>query len=181
MNDKLSAGISYYNVKVSNTVLQISPEEYVQEGEQNNSGFEANITANPIEGLNIIAGYSYNDSKLENANGNEFEGRRPESAGPRNLANLWASYKFMEGKLEGFGLGFGGNYASKNEIFSRNGAGTFTLPEYTVINGSIFYSSQDFLITLKLDNITNKEYYKGWSTISPQKPRVFSIGATYNF
>lgn len=181
LNDKLTAGISYYNVKVSNTVLQISPEEYVQEGEQNNSGFEANITTNPIEGLNIIAGYSYNDSKLENANGNEFEGRRPESAGPRNLANLWASYKFLQGKLEGFGLGFGGNYASKNEIFSRNGAGTFTLPEYTVLNGSIFYSSQDFLITLKLDNMTNKEYYKGWSTISPQKPRVFSIGATYNF
>lgn len=181
LNDKLTAGISYYNVKVSNTVLEISPEEYVQEGEQKNSGFEASITSNPIEGLNIIAGYSYNDSKLENANGNEFEGRRPESAGPRNLANLWASYKFMQGKLEGFGLGFGGNYASKNEIFSRNGAGTFTLPEYTVLNGSIFYSSQDFLITLKLDNMTNKEYYKGWSTISPQKPRVLSIGATYNF
>lgn len=181
LDDRLTAGLSYYNVKVSNTVLQLTPEQYVQEGEQENSGFEASITASPIIGLNIIAGYSYNQSRLENANGNEFEGRRPESAGPRNLANLWASYKFTEGQLEGFGLGFGGNYASKNKIFNRNGAGAFTLPEYTVLNGSIFYSSEDFLITLKLDNITNKEYYKGWSTISPQRPRVFSVGATYNF
>lgn len=180
-NDKLSAGFSYYTVKVENTVLQITPEEYVQEGEQNNSGFEATITANPIQGLNIIAGYSYNQSKLENANGNEFEGRRPESAGPRNLANLWASYKIMEGNLQGFGAGFGGNYGSENKIFNRNGAGAFTLPDYTVINGSLFYASNDFGITLKLDNITNKEYYKGWSTISPQRLRTFSIGVNYNF
>ncbi|MFC6095080.1 TonB-dependent siderophore receptor [Flavobacterium qiangtangense] len=182
LNDKLTAGLSFYTVKVSNTVLQVSPEEYIQDGEQTNKGFEANITASPIAGLNIIAGYSYNDSKLEKAaEGNEFANRRPESAGPQNLANLWATYKILDGKLQGFGLGFGGNYGSENKIFNRNGAGAFTLPDYTVINGSLFYSSNDFLITLKLDNITNKEYYKGWSTISPQRPRIFSIGATYNF
>lgn len=182
LNDRIIASFSLYDVKVSNTVLQVSPEEYIQDGEQRNKGFEASITASPIEGLNIIAGYSYNDSKLEKAaEGNEFAGRRPESAGPQNLANLWATYKIMAGKLQGFGLGFGGNYGSENKIFNRNGSGTFTLSDYTVINGSLFYSSSDFLITLKLDNITNKEYYKGWSTISPQRPRIFSIGATYNF
>lgn len=180
--NRLAATLSYYNIKVENTVLQLSPENYIQDGEQTNKGFEASIIANPIEGLNIIAGYSYNDSNLDNAEqGNDFLGRRPESAGPQNLANLWASYRFSNNALKGFGLGFGGNYASENKIFNRNVAGVFTLPEYTIFNASLFYDVEAFRITLKLDNIANKEYYKGWSTISPQNLRSVSANFTYNF
>ncbi|SFU64479.1 iron complex outermembrane recepter protein [Pustulibacterium marinum] len=181
-NNKLSATLSYYDVQVSNTVIQLDPENYIQDGEQRNKGFEAMITGSPVEGLNIIAGYSYNDSKLEKAaEGNDFLGRRPESAGPQNLANLWASYRFNGGSLDGFGIGFGGNYASENKIFNRNTAGTFTLPEYTVLNASAFYEVDQWRFTLKLDNITNKEYYKGWSTISPQMLRSLTANLTYNF
>ncbi|WP_205729428.1 TonB-dependent receptor [Flavobacterium alkalisoli] len=182
LNNKVIATVSYYDIKVSNTVIQVAPNEYSQGGERYSRGLEASVTASPINGLNIIAGYSYNDSLLETAaEGDDFAGKRPESAGPRNLANLWASYRFKGGKLNGFGLGFGGNYASKNLIFNRNVGGTFTLPEYTVLNASAFYSVDAFSITLKVDNITNKDYYKGWSTISPQKPRIFSANVTYNF
>jgi len=182
LDNKFNATVSYYNTKVTNTVIQVSPEDYIQDGEQVNKGIEASITTSPIEGLNIIAGYSYNDSRLEKADPtNDFLGRRPESAGPQNLANLWASYKFSAGALNGFGLGFGGNYGSENKIFNRNLGGTFTLPEYTVLNASVFYNAADFVITLKLDNITDKEYYKGWSTISPQRPRMFAANLTYNF
>lgn len=182
LNNKLVTSLSYYNTKVTNTVLQISPEDYIQDGEQVNKGFEASITANPVTGLNILVGYSYNDSVLEKAApGNDFAGRRPESAGPQNLANLWASYKFTSGKLNGFGLGFGGNYASENKIFNRNLGGTFAIPEYTVLNASVFYNVDAFVITLKLDNITNEDYYKGWSTINPQRLRAFAANLTYNF
>ncbi|NMH28689.1 TonB-dependent receptor [Flavobacterium silvaticum] len=182
LGDKLVGSASYYHTKVSNKVLNVAPEVYTQGGEQVNKGFEASITANPFEGLNLVAGYSYNDSVLEQADINSgFAGMRPESAGPRNLANLWASYKFGNGSLKGFGLGFGGNYASENKVFNRSNAGTFTLPEYTVFNASVFYNIAAFQVNLKLDNIGNKEYYKGWSTISPQDPRTFSASVTYNF
>lgn len=181
-NGKVSTTLSYYDVKVSNTVIQLDPENYIQDGEQRNKGFEAMIAGSPMEGLNIIAGYSYNDSELvAAAEGNDFLGRRPESAGPQNMANLWASYRFNAGNLKGFGLGFGGNYASENKIFNRNTAGTFTLPEYTVLNASAFYEAKDWTFTLKLDNITNKEYYKGWSTINPQMLRSLTANISYNF
>ena len=49
------------------------------------------------------------------------------------------------------------------------------------MNASAFYRMDAFIITLKLDNITNEEYYKGWSTINPQRPRMFSANLTYNF
>ena len=180
-SDKISATVSYYDIKVTNTVITLGPQDYSQGGERTSKGIEASITANPVAGLNIIAGYSFNDSELTSAApGDPFGGRRPESAGPENLANLWASYRFTEGALRGFGLGFGGNYASENKIFNRDN-GTFTLPEYTILNASAFYGFESFRITLKLDNIANKEYYKGWSTISPQQLRSLSANLKYNF
>lgn len=182
--DKLSATLSYYDITVDNRALRIDTDAnnyfYTQNGEQVSKGFEASITANPLEGLNIIFGYSYNDSELVEGAA-DFKGKRPESAGPMNLANLWASYRFAGGALDGFGLGFGGNYASENMIFNRNLGGAFTLDEYVILNQSVFFDTKDFRITLKLDNIANKEYYKGWSTINPQNLRSLSANFTYKF
>lgn len=188
-NNKVTGSVSYYETKASDMIYTLygptgddptNVQKSIQGAEQTNKGIEFSITANPIEGLNILAGYSYNDSRLS-AGDPDFVGRRPESAGPQNLANLWASYKFGNGALRGFGLGFGGNYGTENKIFNRNLGGTFVLPEYTVLNASVFYNIDAFAITLKVDNLTNEEYYKGWSTINPQKPRIFAANLTYNF
>ena len=181
-NNKVTGSVSYYETEVEDMVYTIygaSTQMSYNDGAQKNKGIEFAITANPVEGLNILAGYSYNDSHLSQGDPT-FINYRPESAGPQNLANLWASYKFSQGALNGFGLGFGGNYGSANKIYNRTN-GAFTLSEYTVINASAFYNIDAFTITLKMDNITDKEYYKGWSTINPQKPRVFAANLTYNF
>ena len=184
LNGRLSATLSYYDIQVKDRALRVDVDAtnyfYTQDGTQESKGFEASLVANPVDGLNIVAGYSYNDSKLTEGAA-DFVGLRPESAGPQNLANLWASYQLTSGKFEGLGFGFGGNYASENKIFNRNLGGAFTLPEYTVVNASVFYGTPDFRISLKLDNIANKEYFKGWSTISPQNQRSLLANFTYNF
>ncbi|RZJ68733.1 MAG: TonB-dependent siderophore receptor [Flavobacterium sp.] len=190
--DKLSATFSYFNIEVEDAVYTVFlpdadptdgiPGDQVsrQDGAQKNRGFEADITANPITGLNIVFGYSYIDARLRQGDP-EFVGHRPESAGPRNLANLWASYKISSGALNGFGLGFGGNYADKNRIMNRATTGTFTLPSYTVLNSSLFYTKEHFTITLKVDNLTNKETFDGWSTVHPRNMRSVLGGLTYKF
>ena len=181
-NNRVTGSVSYYETKVSDMVYTLyGPTTQISynDGGQTNKGIEFSLTANPAAGLNILAGYSYNDSMLT-AGDPSFVNYRPESAGPQNMANLWASYKFSKGVFNGFGLGFGGNYGSKNSIYNRTN-GAFTLPEYTVLNASAFYTINAFVITLKVDNITDKEYYKGWSTINPQKPRVALVNLTYNF
>lgn len=182
--DKLYATLSYYDIKVTDQVYSVRPNAtdvtYYQDGGQHNKGFEAEFIANPVNGLNIILGYSYNDATLTRGDA-DFVGFRPESAGAYNLANLWASYKFTEGLLRGFGLGFGGNYVGDNKIMNRSVSGTFTIPEYTVLNSSLFYNAERFGITLKLNNIANKEIYDGWSTIHPKDPRTFAASFTYRF
>jgi iron complex outermembrane receptor protein len=181
--DKLYATFSYYDIKVKDqvyTVYTATTQTAFQDGAQRNKGFEAEIVANPINGLNIVAGYSYVDALL-NAGDPDFVGHRPESAGPRNTANLWASYKFLEGKLQGFGLGFGGNYADKNLIMNRTVTGQFTIPSYTVLNSSIFYGTEKYTLSLKLDNIANVDTYDGWSTIHPRNMRSLAASFSYRF
>lgn len=189
--DKLTASFSYYETKVSDAVYTVFYEDLdldddvpgdeisFQNGGQKNKGFEADIVANPFTGLTLVMGYSYTDSELT-AGDVDFISKRPESAGPQHLANLWASYKFA-GKLDGFGLGFGGNFASENKIMNRNGAGTFTLRDYTVFNATASYGVAHYLLAFKVDNIANKEYYNGWSTVTPQMPRNVAASFTYKF
>ncbi|GAB2974684.1 TonB-dependent receptor [Mucilaginibacter puniceus] len=179
---KLAATVSYYDIKVNNVVRTIAPNVYAQDGENYSRGFEVDITANPIPGLNIVAGYSHNDSKVTKTNTvSDYLNRRPEEAGPRNMINAWISYRIEQGSVKGLGFGFGGNYASENYILNRQTTGTFALPSYTVLNASVFYSVQAWSLNLKMDNLTNKQYYKGWSTIEAQTPRAVIASVAFKF
>jgi iron complex outermembrane receptor protein len=183
-SDKLTGTISYYDINVANLVTS-NPMYSAQGGEAQSKGFEIDLNAAPIKGLSIIAGYSYNDSKITQGDeGNVWleQGKRPFWSGPKNLLNLWATYKFDEGVLENFGLDFGGNYASENAILDSSVTGKFVLPEYTVLNGSVFYNTTKFRVALNINNITNKDYFNGgWSTLNPQKPRNAVASFTYKF
>lgn len=182
--DIISTSFSYYNIDVKDRVIT-DPNNVngaIQGGERNSKGVEFSFTANPLQGLNIIAGYSYNDSEVtkDTPNGG-YLGMRPEEAGPVNLVNFWANYSINAGTLKGFGLGFGGNYASEQKTLHRADIGTFELPAYTVLNSALSYNSDKFNITLKVNNLLNEQYYTGWSTVSPQTLRSATAGLTYKF
>lgn len=180
-NGKLTSTLSYYDIKVKD-ILRASPNPLfqMQNGTQRSKGFEAEVIASPFAGLNIVAGYAYNDSKYENAD-EDVKGRRPVTAGPEHMANLWASYHFTGKALKGLGLGFGGNYASAARNANSVSQGVFTLPAYTLLNASVFYDQPKFRIGLKVDNLTNKEYWIGWTTINPQMLRRFVGSIAFKF
>jgi len=183
MNDRITASASYYNITVSNIVRQDPdrPQYSIQDGEQYSRGVEFSLKAAPVNGLNISAGYSHNLSEYTVTSTAGLEGRRPEEAGPSDLFNGWISYRFTSGSVKGFGLGFGGNYSSENHIINRSTTGRFTLPAYTILNASLFYDAKTYRIDLKMNNLTDEEYYKGWSTVNPQQPRAVTAGFTYKF
>ncbi|VXC16121.1 TonB-dependent siderophore receptor [Flavobacterium sp. 9AF] len=182
--DILSASVSYYDISVQN-ILMTDPNNingFTQGGEVESKGIELSFTLNPTKGLNIITGISNNKSEVTNETpGSGYLGLRPEQAGPETLINLWANYTFTEGSLKGFGLGFGGNYASEYKTLNRSNIGTFTLPSYTVLNTALSYNTESFNVVLKLDNLFNEKYYSGWSTVTPQQLRSITAGLTYKF
>lgn len=180
---KLSGSLSYYDIKVSNKVIPgLLPNTYTQGGEQSSKGFEAQVTANPFAGFNITAGYTKNKSKLTKVDpASGTEGRRPNGSGPEDLINAWLSYKIMTGSVKGLGFGFGGNHAGSNFMVNNSIAGVFSLPSYTVLNATVSYATGGITFGLKVDNLTDKEYYKGWTTLEPMRPRTVSGSIGYHF
>ncbi|SHJ15967.1 iron complex outermembrane recepter protein [Mesonia phycicola] len=182
-NNRLNATISYYDIKVTDRLITDPSSIFnkIQGGEVTSKGFEVEINANPIKGLNIRAGFSNNDSETTKSDNTEILNKRPLEAGPETLYNFWANYEFQEGSLSGFGVGLGFNGASERFAINYASTGDFILPSYTIANASIFYTANKYRIGLKVNNAFNKEYYKGWTTITPQTPRSVLANISYNF
>jgi iron complex outermembrane receptor protein len=136
--------------------------------------------ANPLSGLNIIAGFAYNNSKFTKANADVLN-LRPNTAGSPYLANFYVSYRLPENAVRGLGAGFGGNYASENKVINSVSSGTFSLPSYTVLNANVFLDRTKYRFGLTANNVTNKRYYTGYTTINPQDLRQFILSASYKF
>ena len=186
VSDKVTATVSYYDIRVSNLVTGDPENIYnsLQGGKVQSKGFEVDLTATPVEGLNLIAGFSHNDSEvLEGDKANIWleAGRRPIYAGPTDLFNAWATYTIRKGSWNGFGAGFGGNYVSKLNILDSEVTGTFTVPSYVIMNASLFYNTSSFRVALNINNLSDKAYFTGYSTINPQKPRNAVVSLSYKF
>ncbi|SDZ63719.1 iron complex outermembrane recepter protein [Flavobacterium aquidurense] len=177
--NKISATLSYYDIAVTN-ITRDDPDHAnysIQDGTQVSKGFEAEFIANPISGLNIVAGYTYNDSKYEKSNAS-VQGLRPSTAGSPRTANLWASYRLTTGGAQGLGIGFGGIYGS--EYYQTNTTTfKFSIPSYTVLDASLFYDQPKYRIGLKIDNLTNEKY---WSyRLAAQNPTRVTANVTFKF
>lgn len=185
-SDKLFATFSVYDIRVSNRVYN-TPITAVQGGKTGSKGFDFDLSANPFPGFNIIAGISHSRIKVLKGNTgtptdfyNEV-GRSPGGQGPQNLANLWATYKFGYGKLKDFGFGLGGNHAGVYKVIDNSVTGVFELPGYTLLNASLFYNSNKYRFTVNMNNLTNEDYYIGYWSVNPQKPRNFAASFAYKF
>ncbi len=185
--DKLIGSVSYYDIRVNDIVLS-PPMGYgfsTQGGTVQSRGIEMDVTASPVEGLDILVGYSHNESEVIKGTDDDIwleTGKRPFWAGPKDLINAWMTYRFSNGALRGFGIGLGGNYASINATLDSEITGTFILPSYTVINGSLFYSNDRLRVAFNLNNIGDRHYFGGgWSTLNPQKPRNGVVSVSFKF
>lgn len=186
---RLSSTVSAYYIKVSDKVMAdpTSPLNSIQAGEVESKGFELDANVDVLPGLNVLAGYSYNQSEVLASSDAVFlpVGRRPVDAGPEQVFNVWATYRaqagLWNGALRGLGVGAGANAASAMSIMDAPGIGTFKLPAYVIFNASVFYDKGPISAVFAVDNLTDKEYYTGYSTVNPQKPRNFAASIGYRF
>ncbi len=184
--DKLGITASYYDIRVADRVYPdpANPNNSLQGGEVGSKGFEIDLNAHPIPGLQLIAGYSHNTTKITKGNNEDFynePGRAPGGQGPQDQANFWVNYRFGKGALRNFGLGFGGNYAGTYKVIDNSVTGVFNLPAYTLVNAAVSYSAAHYRIAFNLNNITNTTYYIGYWSVNPQRPRNFTLNFSYTF
>jgi iron complex outermembrane receptor protein len=170
----------------------------VLSGETKSKGVEIDITARPIIGFNINAGYSYNDmryTKTSGTNGSFIVGDRLVRT-PANTANMSFFYTLSNGKLKGTSFGVIGNYIGKriggwnNQVVidpttfatSINDR-EIPLSDYTSIDFSVGYNWKKLSLLCKLSNITNELNYTVHENYSanPIAPRQVLTSLKYKF
>lgn len=160
-------------------------------GETKSQGIELDITAQPIEGMSILAGYSYNDmrfSKTSDTFGSFITGDRLTRT-PSNTANGSVFYTIPSGKLKGLSIGAMGNYIG-NRIGGWNNTIGQTLPDRTIplkgfatFDFSMGYNWNQFSVLCKISNVTNELNYTVHENYSfnPIAPRQILTTIKYKF
>lgn len=179
----------------SNGLPNIDSSIKVLSGSTKSKGVEIDITARPTEGLNIIAGYSYNDMRFTETSGLEgsfIEGDRLART-PANTANLSFFYTVPTGIFEGIAIGSSANYIGQrlggwnnqfraiepNGVFDRE----IPLNDFTTIDISAGYEWSKFSILCKLSNVTNELNYNVHEnySVNPIAPRQVMTSLRYKF
>ncbi|MBO9594320.1 MAG: TonB-dependent receptor [Niabella sp.] len=174
-NTKLAGSISLYDISVTNatrTALIDGKNVTFQDGTQRSRGLEAEVIANPVPGMNIVAGYGFNENRYRNA-APALQGKNV-TFSPKNIGNLWVSYSIPESSARGLGVGVGLNYVGDSWFDAAN---SFNVPGYTLISGSVFYDVQRYRFALKGNNLTNERYWNNNGT--PQKPSNFIASVSF--
>ncbi|ALJ05007.1 hypothetical protein APS56_07665 [Pseudalgibacter alginicilyticus] len=175
-NGRLLSTISYYNISIDNDIIVDENGISSQTGETLSKGFEIDLIANPVPGLNIVAGYTKNNATLEKVSfGDEAVLGNSLSYTPETVWDFWLSYQVLKGKTKGLGFGLGANHMS--EIYNST-ANNFSSDAFTTVDATVFYKKGKYKINLKADNLLDKEYYNGYGI--PQKPLNIKVGLFYS-
>ncbi|HEY1192696.1 TonB-dependent receptor, partial [Flavobacterium sp.] len=132
--NRLTLMASYFDIKVDNK-LRTDPVNQLfslQDGTQKNKGFELELFATPITGLDIMLGYANLDATFLNGT----DAGKHVAYTPKNTVNYWISYTAKQGKVRGLGIGFGGNYRDVSFLTSSN---DIVIPGVHLLNASVFY------------------------------------------
>jgi iron complex outermembrane receptor protein len=167
---RLNLTASYYDIQLTNATRRTDDGFTVQDGTQKSKGFEVEILTNPVHGLNLSAGYGFNDSYYTKATV-ALEGKKVQAV-PEHIYNLWASYKFYGTALKNIGVGLGGNYVSRSFFDAAN---TFLIPAYKVLNASVFYDRPEWRFGIKGNNLTDTKFWDRYANAQPTRQWLASI------
>jgi iron complex outermembrane receptor protein len=160
-------------------------------GKTKSNGVEVDITATLVEGLNFIAGYSYNYMRYIKTIDETgiIEGERLVGT-TKNTANGTLFYTIQNGSLSGLKLGGSAYYTgdrnggrNTNKSLTKPSTGIIPIGGFTTFDLSAGYAFKKFSILGKVSNITNElNYYihENYS-VNPIPPRQFVTTVAYKF
>ncbi|MCO6173862.1 TonB-dependent siderophore receptor [Flavobacterium sp. NRK F10] len=193
-NDKIQANVTFYQINNDNlaqtSLANGNTNSSIKElaGAIRSNGVEIDITANPVKGLQIVAGYSFNETKYRKSN-TYIEGSLLRY-NPKNTANLSINYKVESGKLKGLNVGlinsyFGTRYAGRSTRITEENDNRklIYLSDYFQVDATLGYDYKNFSIRTKLANIFNELNYNAHddNSLNPIAPRNYSVALSYKF
>jgi len=166
---RLTSTLAFYDLTRQNVTADDpdNPGFSIQTGEQRSRGIEWDGRFRIVPGWNLLAFYSFIDAEITEDTTFERGNRLP--AVPRHSAGVWTTWEFPSGPLKGLGAGFGGRYVGERMVDLAN---TVELPDYVVLDASVFYRWGPLTAQINLKNLTNTTYFTGnfRSQIQPGEP-----------
>lgn len=152
---------------------------YTDSGKVRAQGFEAEVSGSPIERLQLLAGYTYTQTKyLNTINQTEpTELNFTSSFIPRHMLKVWGDYQ-LAGALDRWTVGAG--VSSQSENFRRQGNLSIEQAGYTLWSGRVQYRlDEHWSLALNGNNLLDKRYYStvgatGWGNYYGE-PRNFMV------
>ncbi|HEV7448193.1 MAG TPA: TonB-dependent receptor, partial [Steroidobacteraceae bacterium] len=195
---KVSLTAALFEIDQTNTIVPSSSGACStgscseQIGAAKSKGLELELSASPIVGWTLIAGYAHTRATVtenpDNTSGPVVGGLLPNS--PLNAAHLWSRYDIQSGPLENLGFGIGYSYTSSRIAYSPTIAlpVSFSIPSYQVVDLGVYYPfQQHFDASLKVNNLLDRNYYlsgtvtQGKVNIVPGTPRTIMATLSYKF
>ncbi len=131
----------------------------INSGKVRAQGFEAEVSGEVIDRLQLLAGYTYTQTKvLEDADATQ-DGAVYNSYVPRHLLRVWGDYA-LSGPLDRVTIGAGVNAQTGTYRVSPLGGDNVDGAGYAVWNGRIGYRIDDtWSVALNGNNLFDKRYY----------------------
>jgi iron complex outermembrane receptor protein len=179
VNSKLQLNGSVFYINKENIVeylgkkkIEINEElketrVYGQVGVVSSKGFDIELLAKPINGLEITAGYERTIAKYEDFSVNDFGENSNEGnylpMVPKDRFVSWIYYCLQDGFAKGLNFGLGYENVAKKYTSSSN---SLYLDSYDLLDASVGYKLDNMYFKLGVNNICDKEYFT--NTISNQ-------------
>lgn len=185
---RLNGAFYYYDYKDYQTFSIVGFDTLTFNSDATSRGFELELVANPLAGLDLMVGYARNTVDIDLANG----AKASSVQSPKHNINALARYEWMVG--DGFlALQADAEYRSEH-FFDLNGGETVRENGYTVWNASVSYTSadQNWTISGFVENGGGEEYivqafdFSGpdFFGITEQyygRPRWWGVAVKYNW
>lgn len=187
----LSVNVTAYQIVNSNVAQMVldngNTNSNIKElaGQITSRGVELDVVSKNWKGFNVMAGYSFNDSKYTRST--IYAAGTLLNYQPRNTANVSVHYAVQNGKLKGLNAGISGLYFGKrlagrlprltvpNDTYRQ-----IALPEYTTLDLSVGYTKNNVGIRFKVANMLNALSYNVHddNSVNPIAPRTFMTTLT---
>ena len=183
LHNQLYASVAIYQLTLEHVAVNANsisnPNLFVQQGQNQSRGMEAELAGNILPNLSVMLSYAYNVAKVTRSKIPSQVGMLVENA-PRNTSGSWVKYTFNKGFLKGFGIAAGHSAVDKRNTLD---AGT-VLPAYLVINAGLQYKYKKMMVALNINNINNTRYWIGaYNNVNkwPGLPRNCMLNLGYSF
>jgi iron complex outermembrane receptor protein len=163
LNERIVLSTAVFNVSRDNVATLFTPSTGPNAGIQTvvfdsqlTNGEEVSLIAKITDQWSLLANATHQEAVVTGApNAAATLGNRPQGV-PANMANLWSTYKFAIGGMQGFQVGAGVNYRDRAWSDTTN---VNSVPGYVIGNAMVGWENLNWGVALNVKNITNERYF----------------------